>query len=327
MRKLLGSALLIVLFGLTACNEPSEPYEANEFTTNPTAETTVVEETTQPIAITEPATKPPREPVRTLTYDEVDFDFRMYSTHALLFNLDTGEVLFSHEADTRAYPGSMTKILTVLIDIDTMDLDKRIPMYFDGPELIRQGALESGFFYGEVRSIREILTAIMVPSGAEATWAFANYMSDTYEGFAAMMNEKAQEIGMHDSNFVSSIGLHDPNHYSTPNDFAKLIKYALEIPFFREMFLMRDMPLETPNSRGDVLPSTLFGRVSDTTFEGGELFGGKTGFTAEGGRCLTSIATNGEHEFIMITFGASDAENTIGHILDHLRIYEYFFNR
>jgi len=262
---------------------------------------------------------------RPLSNNEVDF--WMNSEIALLVNISNGRILFDHRADMRAYPASVTKIMTVLVGLENGDLDENVVIDADFNALFLSGALQSGFVYGEMRSLVEVLNAIMLSSGAEATWALANHIAGNYEAFVGLMNNKAHELGMNDTHFVTATGLHDDNHYTTANDIAILLTYALENPDFREIFTSRTYELATPNSRGTTtLESTLFAFAPETNFEGGRILGGRTGFTTPAGRCLASLATDGHDEFILITFGAPDPyfTNQIDHILDALLIYEYF---
>jgi len=263
------------------------------------------------------------EITRPLTYDEARFD--MYSEYALLINISNGRILFDHQADVQTFPASVTKIMTVLVGLENGEMNESVTIRADFDALFRAGAMQSGFSYGEVRTLSEILHAIMLPSGAEATWSLAYHVAGSYEAFVDLMNVKARELGMANTHFVTATGLHDDDHYTTANDIAILMKYALEIPEFRAIFVARTYELETPNSLGNTMHSTLSAFAPRTTFEGGEILGGRTGFTTPAGRCLASLATDGNDEFILITFGAPDlAADRISHILDALMIYEYF---
>ena len=263
------------------------------------------------------------EVTRPLTIDDVGF--QMDSEYALLINISNGRVLFEHQADVPTFPASVTKIMTVLIGLESGALTDPVIVRADFNELFIAGALQSGFTYGEQRTLAEILHAIMLPSGAEATWALANHVAGDYESFVGLMNEKAQQLGMAQTHFVTATGLHDDDHYTTAHDIAILLRYALENPDFKSIFTARSYELETPNTLGSFLNSTLFMFAPTTVFEGGEIIGGRTGFTSQAGRCLASLATDGNDEFILITFGAADdGTNPTGHILDALLIYEYF---
>ena len=258
-----------------------------------------------------------------------DVGFSMNSEYALLINITTGRAIFDHQADVRTFPASVTKIMTVLVGLESGDLDDEVTIVADFDALFLAGASQAGFVNGEVRTLEEVLYAIMLPSGAEATWALTNHVAGSYEGFVDLMNIKAQELGMVDTHFVTATGLHDDNHYTTANDIAILLTYALENPIFRDIFTARHFQLNSPNTRGDFMEATLYTFAPTLEFDGGEIIGGRTGFTTPAGRCLASLATNGIDEFILITFGALDPDftNTTIHILDALTIYEYFLTR
>jgi len=257
------------------------------------------------------------------SYDEVDFV--MSSQYALLINLTTGLVLFEHQADVRAFPASVTKIMTALVGLEHGDMDDSVVVEADFDGLFLSEAAQAGFQYGEIRPFSEIVNGVMLPSGGDATEALANHIAGSYEAFVHLMNVKARELGMHDTHFVTATGLHDDNHYTTAYDIATLLRYALENPDFREMFTREAYELSEPNIFGSIMHSTLFYFAPTTEFQGGEIIGGRTGFTFQAGRCLASLATNGEDEFILVTFGAGlDNNDQSAHIQDALTIYSYF---
>ena len=266
------------------------------------------------------------EITRPLGRNEVGFEMR--SEYALLINITNGRILFDHQSDVRTFPASVTKIMTVLVGLENSQMNENVTVIADFDELWRAGAMQAGFHYGEVRSMSEILHGIMLPSGAEATWALANHIAGSYEDFIAMMNEKARELGMNDTHFVTATGLHDDDHFTTAHDIAILLQYALANPEFRTIFTTAEYQLSRPNAMGSTMRSTLFQFAPTTEFEGGEILGGRTGFTTPAGRCMASLATDGRSEFILITFGIPDPyfTNTSAHVDDALVIYEYFLD-
>ena len=256
-----------------------------------------------------------------LTYEDVSVN--LYSRHALLINLDTGEILFDHHGRERAYPASVTKIMTVIVGLEHASSDELI-VYADFEALFLANAAIVGFEFGEVRSLSEVLHATMLSSGADATTTLAYHVAGSYQGFVDLMNETAQRLGMHDTHFVNASGLHDNDHYTTAYDIAILLDYALNHMYFREIFTARVYPFTNSEGNEQLMYSTMFLGMSSPTFNGGEILGGKTGYTTPAGLCLASIATNGIHEFALITFGAPvDGQR---HIMDAFTVYEYFFN-
>lgn len=254
--------------------------------------------------------------------------FEMQSEYALLINISNGRILFDHQADVQIFPASVTKIMTVLVGLENSTMDEEVTVIADFDALWLAGAMQAGFHFGETRSMSEIIHGVMLPSGAEATMALANHIAGSYEDFVTMMNEKAQALGMNDTHFVTATGLHDDNHYTTANDIAILLQYALANPEFRTIFTTAEYQLSRPNAMGNTMRSTLHQFAPTTEFEGGQIIGGRTGFTFPAGRCMASLATDGTDEFILITFGIPDPyfTNTAAHVLDALVIYEYFLD-
>ena len=254
-----------------------------------------------------------------LTYEEVGIE--LYSNNALLINLDTGEILFDHQGRERAYPASVTKIMTVLVGLEHATGDELV-VYADFDALALANAAVVGFSYGEVRTLSEVLHATMLSSGADATTTLAYHVSGSYQGFVDLMNETAERLGMHDTHFTNASGLHDDAHYTTAYDIAILLEYALDHMYFREIFTARTYPFIDAEGQEQSMFSTMFLSMPVPTFNGGQILGGKTGYTTPAGLCLASIATDDTHEFALITFGAPVG----GHISDAFALYEYFFN-
>ena len=261
-------------------------------------------------------------------YHEVDFE--MHSNYALLINLTTDEVLFAHRENERIYPASLTKIMTVLVGIEHADGEDLI-VQADFNELFLAGAAMARFEYGETRTLSEVLHGSMLPSGADATTTLAYHVGGTYEGFVDLMNETAARLGMSQTYFTNASGLHDDAHYTTAYDIALMLEYALEIDMFREIFTTAHYPIITRAGDEHIMASTMFNSIESLTgaptFTGGEILGGKDGFTFAAGLCLASLATDGTDEFILITLQADhEIAYQSPHVADAFTIYEYFFN-
>ena len=118
------------------------------------------------------------------------------------------------------------------------------------------------------------------------------------------MNQKAKTIGMKNTNFVDCTGLHDPEHYSTAYDIALLLRYALHNETFCDVIEshFHSTPGTNVHPDGITYYSTMFKNMSDTSVIGGEVLGGKTGYTDEAGHCLVSYATDADgKQFIAVT--------------------------
>lgn len=139
-----------------------------------------------------------------------------------------------------------------------------------------------------------------------------------------MMNEKATEIGMSNTHFCNATGLHNPDHYSTVKDISILLKYALQYEDFRQAFSSSRYSTRPTNQHPDgfTFRSTMFKYMDSTEVVGGEIIGGKTGYTEEAGLCLASLAEVDGKEYILVTAKANGTHQTEQfHILDAINVY------
>ncbi len=251
----------------------------------------------------------------------------IYSSYALLIRLSDHAILLDKGGEDRIYPASMTKIMTALVAIEALpDLDEKIqltaeqinPLYLEGASL-------AGFSAGETVTVRDLLYGVMLPSGAEACVALADRIAGSEADFVALMNQKAQELGLTNTHFVTDSGLHDDNHYTTCGELASLLEYALSNATFRTIFTAHSYTC-TPTEEhpeGLYLASTLFQKLEADTLENGAVIeGGKTGYTEEAQLCLASLASFQGQEYILVTAHAEGNHYTEQfHIADACSIY------
>ena len=260
-----------------------------------------------------------RPPVKELDVTGVN------STNVVLMDVKSGKVIGDLNGEERIYPASMTKIMTAIIALEAFsDLDHEITLSEDiFYALDGQDATQAGFRPGENVRVRDLVYGVMLPSGAECCLALADEVSGSEEAFVEKMNKKAKSIGMKDTHFMDCTGLHDPEHYSTAYDIALLLKYALHNDTFRDVVEshFHSTPATNVHSDGITYYSTMFKNMSDTSVVGGEILGGKTGYTSEAGHCLSSFAQIYDREYILVTAGAAADATGVPHILDAKTIY------
>ena len=260
-----------------------------------------------------------RPPVKELDVTGVN------STNVVLMDVKSGKVIGALNGEERIYPASMTKIMTAIIALEAFsDLDHEITLSEDiFYALDGQDATQAGFRPGESVRVRDLVYGVMLPSGAECCLALADEVSGSEEAFVEKMNKKAKSIGMKDTHFMDCTGLHDPEHYSTAYDIALLLKYALHNDTFRDVAEshFHSTPATNVHSDGITYYSTMFKNMSDTSVMGGEILGGKTGYTSEAGHCLASFAQIYDREYILVTAGAAADATGVPHILDAKTIY------
>lgn len=248
------------------------------------------------------------------------------SPHGILVDLASGKILAEHDSQQRIYPASLTKMMTALLVIEnSSDLDEEVELPRDiFHTLFAEDAAIAGFEPGEIARVRDLLYGILLPSGAESALALANKISGSEAAFVDLMNQKAHQLGMDQTHFVNATGLHDENHYSTAEDLSILLRYALHNETFRTVFTTSrySVPPTNRHPYGFTFRSTLFTHMESAEVSGGEILGGKTGYTGEAGQCLASLARIHDREYILVTVGANG--KPLGeqlHVLDAVEVY------
>ena len=252
---------------------------------------------------------------------------QLNSPNAILIRLKDDAVLIQKNSEDKIYPASLTKMMTAIVAIEALpDLEEEIRLTdstFQG--LYEADASMAGFKPGEEVKAIDLLYGALLPSGAECCVALADRVAGSEQDFVERMNQKAAELGMDNTHFENSTGLHDENHYTTVKDLSVLLSYALQDDTFREIFTSsRHFTLPTnKHPDGITFYSTMFEELSEQNITGGEILGGKTGYTDEAGLCLASLAKVDNQEYILISAGAKgDHQSEQYNITDALAVYD-----
>lgn len=276
------------------------------------------EETPAPEASSEKTYAPAEVTENTKT-----LDLELYSENALLIDLESNTVLVQKNADARIYPASMTKVMTVLVaaeHIENWDETFTMTQSIIDPLFLADASM-AGFVHGEEVSMTELLYGAVLPSGAEATEALAIVTAGSEEAFAALMNEKAQELGLQDTHFVDASGLHDENHYTTLSDMAIIMQAALDNPHCREVLtsVNHTSPATAQNPEGVAMTNRFLYRIRPQQTGNVDIQAAKTGYTAQAMNCCVSygIMENGRAA-ICVTAHAWTGDYCIA---DHLALY------
>ena len=250
----------------------------------------VKEDAAQPAAEEEPENALPTF----AAYTDATEDLVIDSEYGILIDLESNTVVASKNGDSRIYPASMTKLMTLIVayeHIEDLDATYTFPAeIFDA--LYEANASVAGFKPGEVVPFRDLFYGTALPSGADATTALALTVAGSETAFAQLMNETAQRLGLKNTHFVNASGLHDDNHYSTCHEIAIILEYAISIPELRQIlgtYTYTTTPTEQ-NPEGLELHSTLYSKMEGSEAEGMYIQGGKTGYTLEARHCLATFA-------------------------------------
>lgn len=248
------------------------------------------------------------------------------SGNIIVVNCDTNKVVAAREATARCYPASTTKIMTILTAVDYItDYNKTFTFSFEitDPLYIAEATV-AGFSNAEAVNMTDLLYGAILPSGADATMGLALSISGSEQGFVKLMNKKADELGLKNTHFENSSGLFDPNHYTTAEDMAVIIRAAMQNDLCRKILATYQYTTAaTPqHPDGILLMSTLFSHMYGTEPEGADILGGKTGFVNESGYCIASFGeSDAGTEYICVTLGGNGLWPTV---YDQFHLYEQF---
>ncbi len=251
---------------------------------------------------------------------------KLNSPNAILIRLTDDTVMMLKNSEEKIYPASLTKMMTAIVAIENLpDLKEEIRLThstFQG--LYEANASMAGFQPGERVVAMDLLYGALLPSGAECCNGLVDQIAGSEQNFAKMMNQKAADLGMKNTHFENATGLQNENHYTTVNDLSILLSYALRNDTFREIFTSSRHSTQPTNKHpgGITFYNTMFEELNNQNIIGGEILGGKTGYTDEAGLCLASLAKVGKQEYILISAGAKgDHQSEQYNITDALAVY------
>ncbi len=260
------------------------------------------------------------------TDSTADIGSDIVSENIIVINCDTNKVVAARNATTRCYPASTTKIMTILTAVDyitdysktfTFSLDITDPLYI-------ADATVAGFSAGEAVNMTDMLYGAILPSGADATVGLALSLAGSEEEFVKLMNKKAKEFGLKNTNFVNTSGLFDENHYTTPEDMAIILREAMKNDLCHKILSTYQYTTASTaqHPEGILLTSTLFSHMYGTEPEGADILGGKTGFVNESGYCIASFGkSDGGTQYACVTLGGSGLWPTV---YDQFHLYEQY---
>ncbi len=228
----------------------------------------------------------------------------------VLYDATADVVLAGEEIDGERPMASVTKVMTALVVRDNTELDTRTRISKTAAAI---GESEIGLVPGEIWEVEELLEAMLIRSGNDAAVALAELVGGSVDGFADMMNAKADELGLEHSSFRNPHGLDDAEHYSSPMDLVVIADAALEDPVLARIVRTRLIKFK-PDPAGVERKAGNTNRLLGV-FPG--VVGMKTGFTGRAGRVLISVLERDGRTLIGVVMGSAD------HFADSRELLEY----
>lgn len=224
------------------------------------------------------------------------------SKSAILMDVGSGQILYEKNSHDKLPPASVTKVMTMLLIVEALDLGK-IKLE-DNVQITKNASGMGGsqIFLepGETQTVDTLLKGIAVASANDACVAMAEYIAGSVEDFVAMMNNKAKELGMKDTNFVNTNGLPVDNHYTSAYDIAIMSKELLKhdiICKYLTTWMDKVVVGKKQVTVGLANTNKMVKHYQGTT-------GVKTGFTQQAKYCLSASAKRGDTHIVAVTLGA-----------------------
>lgn len=232
---------------------------------------------------------------------------------AIVIDADTGEIIYGKNESEKLPMASTTKIMSTLIVLEQGNLDEEFVVDADA---IKVEGSSMGLKEGYKVTLKKLCYGMMLPSGNDAANAAAVRVSGSVDKFVDLMNERAEEIGLKNTHFVTPSGLDDytDDHYSTAYDMAVLMKTALKNETFREIIGTKKTTVDFGNGKTNYLVNS---NKLWSYCDG--IIGGKTGFTDKAKRCLVSACERDDTTLICVTLNAPDDWN------DQTTLYDQCF--
>ena len=234
----------------------------------------------------------------------VNAEFNIKAKTVILQDYLSGEILYEKDPDMSIYPASMTKIMTTIIAFDLLKkgdikLNEKFLISENAWRLSQSGYSSMFIMVGDEVSVENLLRGIIVASGNDACVALAEGIAGTESEFAIMMSEKAQEIGMANTNFSNSSGLSDPDNYSTVRDILIMSNYLIRnYPDFYEYFKEKEFTWN--RTGGDPITQ---GNRNPLLYKNIGADGIKTGFLTVEKYSLASTIIRDERRLVAVASG------------------------
>lgn len=251
----------------------------------------------------------------------------MYSDAVILIEKDSGKILYSHDANTKMYPASTTKILTAILAIENLSLEEKLTASYEAVMSIPSGYSNAAIQVGESLTVKELLEVFLVHSANEAGYILAENISGSFSAFANLMNQKASELGCQNTHFTNPSGLHDENHYSTAYDLAQIARYCMKNETFRSIVSMPSCKIAATDKYEErYFRNTNEMLNSKSQYYNENVIGIKTGYTSQAQNCLISAIQKNGIELISVVLSApaSAGENGLsGKYTDTQTLFDY----
>ena len=238
---------------------------------------------------------------------------KINSRAAVIYDRKSGKVIWGKSENERRPMASTTKIMTAIVVLENVGLEDIVTV---SKKAAGTGGSRLGLKVNDKITVNNLLYGLLLVSGNDAAVALAEYVGGSVEGFAEKMNEKAKDMGLENTHFITPHGLDMDNHYTTAFELAKMADYALNIDKFASIVNTKNIGISI-NGRSKNLTNTneLLGNLYGVN-------GVKTGFTNGANRCLVTSVNRDGMNIITVVLGADTKKDRSN---DSIKLIEYAY--
>lgn len=237
------------------------------------------------------------------------------SRRYIVYDRISKSMIIGKNEDVKSAMASTTKIMTTIVILEKTDLNETVTVCAKAGGT---GGSRLGLKRGDKASVRDLLYGLMLRSGNDAAVALAEHVGGSVKEFAELMNEKASELGLTNTHFVTPHGLDDANHYTTALELAKLTDYAMDNETFAKIVGTKSTTIYINNQPRQINNTNeLLGMLNGVV-------GVKTGFTNNAGRCLVTETKRNNMDIITVALGADTKKDRTK---DSVNLIEYTFSK
>lgn len=233
----------------------------------------------------------------------------------VIYDRKSGLRIYGKNEYKQSAMASTTKIMTAIVVLENCkNIDEEVIIE---QKAAGTGGSRLGLKNGDKITVNDLLFGLLMKSGNDAAIALAIHTAETVEKFADLMNKKAQELGLEHTHFVTPHGLDDPNHYTTAYELAKLTDYALKNNIIATMVKTKYATISINGIKKELKNTN---ELLCGNYEG--VYGVKTGFTNNAGRCLVTAVKRGNIDLIVVVL---EADTRKARASDTMKLIEYAY--
>lgn len=244
---------------------------------------------------------------------------------ALLYELNTGTLLYTWNPDARMHPASLVKVMTAMVALEEGSLADPVTITSAMLSQLTSLDLFTNFKEGEQLTLGDLVHSCMVTSSNAASALIAIHISGSEASFVSKMNARAKELGCTDTNFVNSHGIPHDSQYTTARDMARILEAALQSEEFRQVFGAETYTIPATNLSEEkelVTTNYFLTKRGISKFYDSRVTGGKSGAASTQDRSIVFTAQSGELNLLGVVMGAEGETGADGSTLRHHGSFE-----